>query len=258
MIAAGWSVPRVAAELGHRDPAMTLRIYAHLWPAEFEHGRNQLDAAIARLAGPPADQDAARSPRKWDGYAVNGSARGETRTRAPRDGEGDFKSPASTSSATRAARIIRLSGGSSAAISAAPCRMSRSETVSLAGAGRGASPRRGSRRRPRSSAPAPGISPRTSRRSSSGSAASRASSRSTRRAVSTVAVDQLGNLALQPQVDGRQRGDRPGHADQLAPRRSGARASPRRPRRAARRPRRRGGSAVQEPLATSARSRCRG
>ena len=29
MIAAGWSVPRVAAELGHRDPAMTLRIYAH-------------------------------------------------------------------------------------------------------------------------------------------------------------------------------------------------------------------------------------
>lgn len=58
MIAAGWSVPRVAAELGHRDPAMTLRIYAHLWPSELEQGRKQLDAAIARLAGPPADHDA--------------------------------------------------------------------------------------------------------------------------------------------------------------------------------------------------------
>jgi len=55
MITAGWSVPRVAAELGHKDPAMTLRIYAHLWPSELEQGRNQLDAAIARLSGPPAD-----------------------------------------------------------------------------------------------------------------------------------------------------------------------------------------------------------
>jgi hypothetical protein len=32
---------------------MTLRIYAHLWPAELEQGRNQLDAAIARLAQQP-------------------------------------------------------------------------------------------------------------------------------------------------------------------------------------------------------------
>lgn len=55
MIAAGWSVPRVSAELGHRDPAMTLRVYAHLWPSELDQGRNQLDAAIARLAGPRAD-----------------------------------------------------------------------------------------------------------------------------------------------------------------------------------------------------------
>jgi hypothetical protein len=58
MIAAGWSVPRVAAELGHKDPAMTLRIYAHLWPSELEQGRNQLDAAIARLSRPPADLEA--------------------------------------------------------------------------------------------------------------------------------------------------------------------------------------------------------
>jgi len=35
--------------------AMTLRIYAHLWPSEGEQGRTQLDAAIARLARPPAD-----------------------------------------------------------------------------------------------------------------------------------------------------------------------------------------------------------
>jgi integrase len=55
MIAAGWSVPRVSEELGHRDPAMTLRVYSHLWPSELEQGRNQLDAAIARLAGPSAD-----------------------------------------------------------------------------------------------------------------------------------------------------------------------------------------------------------
>jgi len=34
---------------------MTLRIYAHLWPSELEQGRNQLDAAIARLAGPRAE-----------------------------------------------------------------------------------------------------------------------------------------------------------------------------------------------------------
>ena len=61
MIAAGWSVPRVAAELGHKDPAMTLRVYAHLWPAGLEQGRNQLDAAIARLSGPPADQEAITS-----------------------------------------------------------------------------------------------------------------------------------------------------------------------------------------------------
>jgi integrase len=58
MIAAGWSVPRVAAELGHRDPAMTLRVYAHLWPSELDAGRNQLDAAIARMSGPPADHEA--------------------------------------------------------------------------------------------------------------------------------------------------------------------------------------------------------
>ena len=38
---------------------MTLRINAHLWPSEL--GRNQLDAAIARLSGPPAGQAAVTS-----------------------------------------------------------------------------------------------------------------------------------------------------------------------------------------------------
>jgi hypothetical protein len=45
--AAGWSPKRVHVELGHADPAFTLRVYGHLWPDEIETGRNQLDTAIA-------------------------------------------------------------------------------------------------------------------------------------------------------------------------------------------------------------------
>ena len=58
MIAAGWSPKRVQVELGHADPAFTLRVYGHLWPDELEQGRNQLDATIALLAGPRADHAA--------------------------------------------------------------------------------------------------------------------------------------------------------------------------------------------------------
>jgi integrase len=58
MIAAGWSPKRVQVELGHADPAFTLRVYGHLWPDELETGRDQLDAAIAKLSRPRADHAA--------------------------------------------------------------------------------------------------------------------------------------------------------------------------------------------------------
>jgi integrase len=50
-ISAAWSVKRVQEEAGHADPAMTLRVYAHLWPSELEQGRTQLDAAITAALG---------------------------------------------------------------------------------------------------------------------------------------------------------------------------------------------------------------
>ena len=62
MITAGWSPKRVQVELGHADPAFTLRVYGHLWPDEIETGRSQLDAAIERLR-PPADHEVATSGR---------------------------------------------------------------------------------------------------------------------------------------------------------------------------------------------------
>jgi integrase len=55
MIRAGWSAKRVQVELGHADPAFTLRVYGHLWPDEIDSGRAQLDAL---LAGPHLAHDA--------------------------------------------------------------------------------------------------------------------------------------------------------------------------------------------------------
>ena len=60
----------------------------HLWPSELEHGRNQLDAVIARLAGPPADHNAIAAHGNGMVRRYRGYARGETRTRAPREGKG--------------------------------------------------------------------------------------------------------------------------------------------------------------------------
>jgi integrase len=58
-IAAGWTVKRVQQEAGHADPAMTLRVYSHLWPDPHEEGRARLDALIGESlaveAGPHAD-----------------------------------------------------------------------------------------------------------------------------------------------------------------------------------------------------------
>ena len=55
MIAAGWSVKRVQAEMRHADPAFTLRVYGHLFPDEFESGRAALDATIATALGRNTD-----------------------------------------------------------------------------------------------------------------------------------------------------------------------------------------------------------
>jgi hypothetical protein len=52
MIAARWSAKRDQVELGHADPASTLRVYGHLFPGDLEAGRCQLDAAIAARVGP--------------------------------------------------------------------------------------------------------------------------------------------------------------------------------------------------------------
>ncbi|HYX86876.1 MAG TPA: tyrosine-type recombinase/integrase [Gaiellales bacterium] len=59
MIAAGWSPKRVQVELGHADPAFTLRVYGHLWPDEIEAGRRALDAVLADHVGPHMDHEAA-------------------------------------------------------------------------------------------------------------------------------------------------------------------------------------------------------
>ena len=61
MIAAGWSAKRVQAELGHADPAFTLRVYGHLFPDEFETGRQALDATIATAL----DEIWTPPPREW-------------------------------------------------------------------------------------------------------------------------------------------------------------------------------------------------
>lgn len=59
MIAAGWSPTRVQAELGHSDPAFTVRVYGHLWPDEIDSGRQALDALLARHVGRDMDDAAA-------------------------------------------------------------------------------------------------------------------------------------------------------------------------------------------------------
>ncbi len=43
MIHAGWSVTQVAKQLGHADPAMTLRVYSHLWPDSYDDAIRRFD-----------------------------------------------------------------------------------------------------------------------------------------------------------------------------------------------------------------------
>lgn len=52
-IHAGWSPTQVAAQLGHADPAMTLRVYSHLWPQSYDDALRKIDEHLAHSNGPP-------------------------------------------------------------------------------------------------------------------------------------------------------------------------------------------------------------
>ncbi|NKS98582.1 tyrosine-type recombinase/integrase [Rhodococcus hoagii] len=59
LIASGASVTMVAEYLGHASPAITLEVYAHLWPGDDDRARQAVDA-VALLsddgAGPVRDR----------------------------------------------------------------------------------------------------------------------------------------------------------------------------------------------------------
>lgn len=62
LIAAGLSVRAVADRLGHEDPSVTLKVYAHLWPSDQSNAVAAIDAALAKPVAPvepPAEQAAA-------------------------------------------------------------------------------------------------------------------------------------------------------------------------------------------------------
>jgi integrase len=48
LLDAGENVKAVSEYLGHADPALTLRVYAHLLPNSEEHARRAVDAALTR------------------------------------------------------------------------------------------------------------------------------------------------------------------------------------------------------------------
>ncbi|MGO4202081.1 tyrosine-type recombinase/integrase [Rhodococcus sp. TAF43] len=48
LIFAGASVPMVAQYLGHESPAVTLDVYAHLWPGDDERARDAVDMVLVR------------------------------------------------------------------------------------------------------------------------------------------------------------------------------------------------------------------
>ncbi|HVD65089.1 MAG TPA: site-specific integrase, partial [Lapillicoccus sp.] len=50
LISGGASVKQVQTVLGHSSAAITLRVYAHLWPVDDDRTRSVMDDALARLA----------------------------------------------------------------------------------------------------------------------------------------------------------------------------------------------------------------
>lgn len=50
LLAAGEDVKAVSEYMGHADPALTLRVYAHLMPDSREHARRAIDTVFQRLS----------------------------------------------------------------------------------------------------------------------------------------------------------------------------------------------------------------
>lgn len=51
MLAGGVSIKELAEYLGHKDPAFTLRVYAHMLPSSYDHARVVIDERFARMTG---------------------------------------------------------------------------------------------------------------------------------------------------------------------------------------------------------------
>ena len=50
MLAGGVSIKELAEYLGHRDPAFTLRVYAHMLPTSHERARAVIDERFTQAA----------------------------------------------------------------------------------------------------------------------------------------------------------------------------------------------------------------
>jgi integrase len=51
MLAGGVSIKELAEYLGHRDPAFTLRVYAHMLPSSHERARAVINERFTQVAG---------------------------------------------------------------------------------------------------------------------------------------------------------------------------------------------------------------
>ena len=50
LIAGGASVKQVQTYLGHHSAAVTLRIYAHLWPGDEDRSRAVIDSTLSEIS----------------------------------------------------------------------------------------------------------------------------------------------------------------------------------------------------------------
>jgi len=53
LLEAGENIKAISEYLGHADPAMTLRVYAHLMPSSRERTRKAIDAVLSLPTPPP-------------------------------------------------------------------------------------------------------------------------------------------------------------------------------------------------------------
>jgi integrase len=56
MLAGGVSVKELAEYLGHADPAVTLRVYAHLLPSSHDRARTVINDRFGHLVGDPGSR----------------------------------------------------------------------------------------------------------------------------------------------------------------------------------------------------------